>query len=195
MSKPQYLKSKSITAMLIAVVGMFIPSSLFAQSTSTYSEYAAKFLCGMNQSTDISVHNPNLFTTDNPLSFLKKAVLSLSEGTTPVPPSAFKQDTLANDYAEKITCGTIRSLLGSAAPPAPAFIEGYVVIIVPPASNPNEFRCYGCLYRRQQTGHGGSDCSGLGPQNYAATRGSGGRNEATIRGINQQLLGPTTLGS
>ncbi len=73
-----------------------------------------------------------------PLSFLKKAVIALTEGATLVAPSPFKQDSLPNDYAETVGCTTIRSLLGTAAPGPPAFIEGFVVIIVPPASSPNQ---------------------------------------------------------
>ncbi len=89
-------------------------------------------------STSINIHNPNIFTSDTPISFLKKAVFAHSEGFTQIAPSAFKQDTLANDYAETVQCATIRGLLGAAAPAAPAFIEGFVVIIVPPASSPNQ---------------------------------------------------------
>lgn len=127
-------------------------SSAFAQSSNTYTEYSAKFLCGTaslnvnvqesiapgEYSTSINVHNPNLFSDESALSFLKKAVIAKSEGVTPVAPSSFRQDSLANDYAETIHCGTIRSMLGSAAPAAPAFFEGFVVIVVPPASTPNQ---------------------------------------------------------
>jgi hypothetical protein len=125
---------------------------LLSENSTTYSEYSAKFLCGVptasnlangiiekaQYSTSINIHNPNLFSTDAPLPFLKKAVLALTEGATLVAPSAFRQDTLPNDYAETVSCQVIRNLLGKAAPPAPAFIEGFVVIIVPPASSPNE---------------------------------------------------------
>jgi hypothetical protein len=140
-----------------AVIAMLAVTPLTAQSTSTYSEYAAKFLCGIptgtpltndlvgnaEYTTSINIHNPNLFTTDAPISFLKKAVLAKTEGDTPVPPSAFKQDSLPNDYAEYVGCVVIRGLLGSAAPPAPAFIEGFLVIVVPPASSPNQLDVVG----------------------------------------------------
>jgi hypothetical protein len=156
---PKSLKSKSITALrvtFIAAVAMLVTAPLFAQSTTTYTEYAASFSCGAiaisagatfiasaDYYTTINVHNPNLFTSDSPISFLKKAVLSNSEGTTQVPPSAFKQDSLPNDYAEALTCNTIRGLLGSAAPAAPAFIQGFLVIVVPPASSPNQLDVVG----------------------------------------------------
>jgi hypothetical protein len=147
---PKNLKSKSISALrvtFVTAVAMLVAAPLFAQSTTTYTEYAASFTCGVinpgstsiapaDYYTTINVHNPNLFTSDSPISFLKKAVLAHSEGITPTAPSAFKQDSLSNDYAEVITCNTIRNLLGSAAPSAPGFIEGYVVIVVPPASSP-----------------------------------------------------------
>jgi hypothetical protein len=111
MSKtPKNLKSKSITALRItsiAAVAMLAAAPLFAQSTSTYTEYAANFICGTSPSgtaiasaayyTTINVHNPNLFTSDSPISFLKKAVWAHAVGATPTPPSAFMQDPLSND--------------------------------------------------------------------------------------------------
>ena len=141
----------------IAAAAMLAAITVSAQSTSTYSEYAAKFLCGVptsqnldkggienaEYSTSINIHNPNIFTSDAPLSFIKKAVWARVEGITLTPPSAFRQDSLPNDYAETVTCSVIRGLLGSSAPPAPAFIEGFVVIIVPPASSPNELDVVG----------------------------------------------------
>jgi hypothetical protein len=136
---------------------MFAVATASAQSTSTYTEYAAKFVCGVptaanltggtvenaEYSTSINIHNPNLFTSDAPISFLKKAVLARSEGSTPSAPSAFKQDSLANDYAEYVNCHIIRELLGGAAPSAPALIEGFVVIVIPPASSPNQLDVVG----------------------------------------------------
>jgi hypothetical protein len=141
----------------IAAVAMLAAITAPAQSTSTYTEYAAKFLCGIptgtpltndlvgnaEYTTSINIHNPNLFTSDAPISFLKKAVLTKTEGSTLVPPSAFKQDSLPNDYAEYVGCIVIRGLLGSAAPAAPAFIEGFLVIVVPPASSPNQLDVVG----------------------------------------------------
>ncbi len=129
---------------------------LFAQSTATYTEYAAKFLCGVptgtllthdtvgnaEYTTSINIHNPNLFTTDQPISFLKKAVRTEPEGSPLLAPSAFKQDSLANDYAEYVDCSVIRKLLAN-APNAPAFIEGFLVIVVPPASSPNQLDVVG----------------------------------------------------
>ncbi|HXM98661.1 MAG TPA: hypothetical protein VN982_09320 [Candidatus Dormibacteraeota bacterium] len=91
-----------------------------------------------NYATAINIHNPNIFASQPPISFMKKAVLSQPEGVTPIPPSPLKKDILNNDFAEEVDCQTIRELLGTKAPPAPAFIEGFVVIIVPPtpATNP-----------------------------------------------------------
>ena len=143
----------ALRAAFFAVIAMLAVTPLSAQSTSTYTEYAAKFLCGIptgtpltndlvgnaEYTTSINIHNPNLFTSDAPISFLKKAVLAKTEGSTLVPPSAFKQDSLPDDYAEYVGCVVIRGLLGSAAPAAPAFIEGFLVIVVPPASSPTNW--------------------------------------------------------
>jgi len=135
---------------LAALLVVSCASVSFGQASPQFTEYSAKFLCGIpsttqvnngqiaagTYSTTINIHNPhdNAFSSQTSTSFLKKAVLSLPEGTTPVPPSALVQDNLLNDFAEEVDCAVIRKLLGTAAPPAPAFIEGFVVIIVPPTS-------------------------------------------------------------
>ena len=136
-------------ALAASMVVMCAGVSFGQTTTPQFTEYAAKFLCGTVAAgttagpvapgtyfTTINIHNPheNLFSTETSTSFLKKAVLSLQEGVAPVAPSALVQDSLANDFAEEVDCTIVRRLLGSAAPPAPAFIEGFVVLIVPPTS-------------------------------------------------------------
>jgi hypothetical protein len=133
---------------------------IFAQSsTPEFVEYSAKFVCGTPTSTQVSneqiaagtydttinIHNPDssLFSSQTSLSFFKKAVLSLPEGTSKVAPSSMVQDNLEDDYAEEVDCKIIRSLLGTAAPAAPAYIEGYVVVIVPPTSFTNQLDVIG----------------------------------------------------
>jgi len=154
---PTRISTSACRAALVAAAVVLAVTQAAAQSTSTYTEYAAKFLCGVptaknlanggienaEYSTSINIHNPNLFTTDNAISFIKKAVLAKTEGDTLVPPSAFRQDSLPNDYAETVNCAVIRGLLGKAAAAAPAFIEGFVVVIVPPASSPNQLDVVG----------------------------------------------------
>ena len=63
----------ALRAALFAVIAMLAVTQLSAQSTSTYTEYAAKFLCGVptsailakggienaEYSTSINIHNPN----------------------------------------------------------------------------------------------------------------------------------------
>lgn len=154
---PTLISASAWCATIIAAAVMFAVATASAQSTSTYTEYAAKFVCGVptgtpltndlvgnaEYTTSINIHNPNIFTSDAPISFLKKAVLAKTEGSTLVPPSAFRQDSLPNDYAEYVGCVVIRGLLGSAAPAAPAFIEGFLVIVVPPANSPNQLDVVG----------------------------------------------------
>ena len=156
-SIPTRISASALRAVFFAATAMLAVTQSPAQSTSTYTEYSAKFLCGVptgffltddvvgnaEYTTSINIHNPNLFTTDAPLSFLKKAVRIRTEGDTAVPPSAFRQDSLANDYGEDVDCRVIRELLGSAGYPAPAFIEGFLVIVVPPASSPNQLDVIG----------------------------------------------------
>jgi len=133
---------------LLGLVLAAIPA--FAQASPSVVEYSAKFVCGTptaaqvateniaagTYATSINIHNPasSLFTSETSVSFLKKAVISLQEGTTPIPPSNMATDQLPNDFAEYVDCLIIRKLLGSAAPPSPAFIEGWVIVLVPPTS-------------------------------------------------------------
>ena len=152
----------------VLVAAMLAVTAATAQSTSTYTEYAAKFVCGVPTSstlhrdqignaeytTSINIHNPNLFASDNAISFLKKAVRTVPEGITLLAPSAFKQDSLANDFGEEVDCSTIRGLLGSAAPNVPGFFEGFVVIVVPPASGPNQLDVVGVYTASNNTAAG-----------------------------------------
>ncbi len=116
-----------------------------------FVEYSAKFVCGTptaaqvangqiaagTYATSINIHNPHesFFSTQASTTFLKKAVLSFPEGTPLIPPSSLVTDTLPNDFAQEVDCKIIRALLGAVAPPAPAFIEGFVIIIVPPTGS------------------------------------------------------------
>ena len=132
---------------------IFGAMSASAQTAGQVSEYSAKFMCGTPSTaaggpiateavapgtyfTSINIHNPasSLFTSETSVSFIKKAVISMPEGTTQVPPSQLVQDSLQNDFSEYVDCAIIRTLLGAAAPPAPAFIEGWVIILVPPTT-------------------------------------------------------------
>jgi hypothetical protein len=146
------LATSALRTASLAAVAVLAAITASAQSTTTYSEYSAKFLCGVptannlaaglienaHYATSINIHNPNLFSNEAALSFLKKAVIAHPEGVTLVAPSNFRQDSLPNDYAETVDCAIIRSILGKAAPASPAFIEGFLVIIVPPANTPNQ---------------------------------------------------------
>jgi len=156
-STPSRISASVRCAALVAAATLLATIPIRAQSTTTYTEYSAKFLCGTpstetvsaesiaagQYATSINIHNPNIFSTDKALSFIKKAVVAKREGVTFIPPSAFKQDSLANDYSESVDCTVIRTLLGAAVPAAPYFIEGFVVIIVPPASSPNQLDVVG----------------------------------------------------
>ncbi|HLJ88531.1 MAG TPA: hypothetical protein VKZ53_17050 [Candidatus Angelobacter sp.] len=139
-------RGTNITLAVAAVLAALLqPSPTVAQTQPQFVEYSAKFVCGVaegNQpgirpgtyATSINIHNPQLplAGTVESIIFLKKAVVSLPEGSKPIPPSRFRRDVLAADFAEEVDCKTIRSLFGISLPP---FIEGYVVIIVPPSAN------------------------------------------------------------
>lgn len=138
---------RSLTWTVVAFALVFGVASASAQ---TFVEYTAKFMCGTamaastlmvqpgTYSTSVNIHNPHdtVFSKQTSTTFAKKAVLSLPEGTAFVQPSTFVTDTLPNDFAEEVDCKVIRAMLGSSAPsPPPAFIEGYVVVIIP-TTNP-----------------------------------------------------------
>jgi hypothetical protein len=119
--------------------------------------YAVKFLCGSflpksltpptdgfewpvkpgNYLTAINVHNPNSVS----LSFQKKAVLLYradkpSNPEEPMPPGRWFEAALKDDWGFEIDCNDIRNkLLGGAAPGAPTFITGWVVIEVKGTAN------------------------------------------------------------
>jgi hypothetical protein len=140
----------SIALFAVVLALAAVPASAQAPQ---FVEYSAKFLCGVPTSaqlaaggisagtytTSINIHNPHdhTFSSQSSTKFLKKAVLSLQEGITPQPPSPFVTDVLQDDFAEEVDCQIIRRLLGPTAPPAPTFIEGWVVIIVPPTNFTN----------------------------------------------------------
>jgi hypothetical protein len=128
---------------LLAVIALLL--SVIPAGAQSFVEYSAKFMCGVALSTNtmvspgayfttINIHNPHddLFSSQPFTAFLKKAVLSQPEGVTPTRPSPFVQDNLKNDYAEEVDCTIIKRLLGITST---AFIEGYVVIIVPPTGS------------------------------------------------------------
>lgn len=110
--------------------------------------YSAKFLCGTvpmdvgdegpvkpgNYQTAINVHNPSTMMS---VAFDKKAVLLFDATNPPLPeeprpPGPLFNVTLLPNWGLEIDCNDIRTvLLAGIAPPAPAFIKGWVVIDVP----------------------------------------------------------------
>ena len=134
-----------------------------------FNSYAVKFTCGefgkffdptsadvpegpvapAYYQTSINVHNPNEKTN---ISLNKKAVL-LYKGNSPVtegPGTSFPFEheympgnlvpaALHPDGAFMIDCQDIRSVLSTGAPPAPTFIEGYVIIQNPQVTFPVKF--------------------------------------------------------
>jgi hypothetical protein len=138
----------------VVIAFLFGLTSGFAQAEGQVVQYSAKFLCGVPlppdhqvspgiYNTSINIHNPNLQRSASaslvsvPIAFKKKAVISLAEGTTPLPPSEFMNDTLNADFAEEVDCDIIRHLLfPNPQSPSPQFMEGFVVILVSAVDNP-----------------------------------------------------------
>jgi hypothetical protein len=141
---------------MVAIVGVRAIGGKAAPAAPAPFNYAAKFMCGEfdklgdpslpaaiegpvkagNYQTTINVHNPN--SREVPLQ--KKAVLIFS-GDQPIDRTVFEQPRqpgqlvralLLPDFGLEIECQDIRKLLLSpGAPPAPTFIDGWVVVLSP----------------------------------------------------------------
>jgi hypothetical protein len=133
--------TRGVFATMVLLLGSV---SAFAQPVPVpviINEYSAKFLCGDAKEaagvrpgiyeTSINIHNPALWFPPpgpDPVSFGKKVVLSPREGEN-FPPWGRAGGTLPPDAADQVDCKLIRSILNN--PPAP-FIEGFLVLLVPP---------------------------------------------------------------
>jgi len=142
------INAKSVVAGLaVAVLALSLSSGPAKAQLQTRTLYAAKFLCGQfpgnanlegpvkpgNYQTAINVHNPR----NVPLTFTKKAVLLYradqppTDFERPMPPGQIFTATLNPDWGLEIDCRDIRFVLlggAAAAPPAPIFIKGWVII-------------------------------------------------------------------
>ena len=148
MTRLSKTKSANYSERFVVLAVLALVLSVVPASAQSFVEYSAKFVCGVataatvpavepgTYATTINIHNPHddIFSRQTSTTFLKKAVLALVEGVPPQQPSPFVTDTLKNDFAEEVDCPTIRKLLGITS--TTSFIEGYVVIIVPPTSGP-----------------------------------------------------------
>jgi len=132
---------RSVITFALACLGSMTAWAQVPQNR--FVEYAAKFLCGTvgpdpsappdvrvrpgTYATTINIHNPQL--PDFPgVTFLKKVVISVPEGSDQVTKLAIHKDILKPDLAEEVDCRIIRAMTGNTAP----FIEGFVVLIVQP---------------------------------------------------------------
>jgi hypothetical protein len=139
----------------IALVTLTLASSQARTDAAIADVYSVKFSCGEfgklvqpgasatiegpykpgNYQTAINVHNPQL---NKPVDFQKKAILLYSgkrpvkerSFEKPVPPGELVTANLPPDFGMLIDCQDIRAVLLPAAPAAPTFIEGWVVLIV-----------------------------------------------------------------
>jgi hypothetical protein len=119
-------------------------------------EYSIKYVCGDfgktinpaapevpegpvkpgDYQTIVNIHNPNSVVAQ----FQKKAVLVFA-GTNPIPETQFETPMppgpivtpapLNPDYAMAIDCQDIRKVLLPGSPPAPVFVDGWVVLLSP----------------------------------------------------------------
>jgi hypothetical protein len=106
-----------------------------------YREYAAKFTCGTESTKEpddvvsgvyassINIHNPQAGLK---VTFIKKLVVANREGTPLARPRVIDNNVLGLDQADRVDCIFIRRALDSSA----AYLEGFVVIEVPPVASP-----------------------------------------------------------
>ena len=160
MSRSKLRLKLTVPIAIVAATGLSIlfVSRATGSAPPPYDSYAAKFACGEfgkalqpspaatvegpvkpgNYQTVINVHNPNAAVS---VGFVKKAVL-LFAGANPVaatvfevpkPPGNQRVVSLPPDHGMYIDCQDIRKFLlpPPGSPPAPTFIEGWVVIQVP----------------------------------------------------------------
>lgn len=132
-------------------LAMLISTLPIVAQNGTYTEYAVKFVCGVqgipnsdgvpretvkpgNYATEINIHNPQ---PDIPgaaasaITFLKQVVIAAPEGAAKAAPTATVSDTLTAGEAEFVDCKTIHTLLKSSVT---TFITGFVVILIPAES-------------------------------------------------------------
>ncbi|HMF07276.1 MAG TPA: hypothetical protein VKE72_09735 [Methylocella sp.] len=114
--------------LLVAMTG----GAAFGQEggpTPPFNSYAAMFVCGQTTSDSDVVRGT--YAT----SIGMKVVVDLPEGQKPVPPVVLNAaETLGADLAERVDCSTILAALGL---PAQAHVEGFLVLQVPPITNPD----------------------------------------------------------
>jgi hypothetical protein len=145
-----------VLVLAVSLLGLYAGTSrgqVTIPTRTTFNSFAIKFMCGQvpipttpeeppvkpgNYATAINLHNPNINQT---VDFLKKPVLLFNGAQVPPPPpeqevapGPIVQASLHPDFGMEIDCNDIRNvLLGAAAPPAPTFIKGWVVILQPVA--------------------------------------------------------------
>jgi len=117
---------------------MLLAGAAKAQLKPPYLEYAAKFTCGQETvesddvvrgvyASSINIHNPQAEIAVN---FVKKIVVANREDTE-IGRIVVLRDILKQDQADRVDCLFIDKALQLT--PA-AYVEGYVVIEVPPVS-------------------------------------------------------------
>jgi hypothetical protein len=122
------------TGIALALVGL---AGTGAQAQTPLLSYAAKFVCGTRTidssvvtglyETTVNIHNPQFRV----VIAQKKAVIALPQSLPPGKISNLVQESFGADGALGVNCRDIRFLF---VPPAPGFIEGFLVVYVPAAT-------------------------------------------------------------
>jgi hypothetical protein len=126
----------SLSSAVLALAVLYAEGAR-AQLAPPYLEYAAKFTCGQESTsesddvvagvyaTSINIHNPQARLTVN---FIKKIVVAKRENAGFLQPLVLK-GTLAPDQADRVDCPFIAAALKTTV-----YVEGFVVLEVPPTS-------------------------------------------------------------
>ena len=141
-----------IKALLLLAAACLLVAGAAAASDTFWHSYAAKFVCGNvgddgagavaadgRYFTAVNIHNPNYLQADMgaptgavPVVFYKKIVLALPQFDRRLPPSCFIEEFLGPDEALAVTCKNIKTQLALSGLPSAGFLEGFVVLLVPP---------------------------------------------------------------
>jgi hypothetical protein len=129
-----------IATAVVGILAASVPVTM-AQEQSGWIVYSAKFMCGTRPTdvlavtgkyeTVINIHNPH-YLPNNGVVFYKKAVRARTQRAEEFGEiSDRKREVLPPDHARGVDCRDIFNLLYGGPPPF-SFIEGFLVIEVPP---------------------------------------------------------------
>ncbi len=152
--KRRAIKRRAILCLALGAAGFLVAPAAVA-GILQWDSYAVKFICGAvvrgpfedavdgKYKTTVNIHNPHYLVFDDdppiplPVVFLKKIVLAPHQDEQPLPHSCFILEVLSADESRSVNCGNIKAQLALSGLPSTGPLDGYVVLLVPPAQDPS----------------------------------------------------------